>query len=67
VGENDDDAGVTMAGPEEEVGTRVGPDENDVSSGVMAKSLGIFVVELFGRRRFAGPVGKDGDAGRERC
>ena len=66
VGENDDDAGVTMLEFVEELGIR-GADKNDVSSGVMAKSLGIFDVELLALRRFAGPVENEGDAGRERC
>jgi hypothetical protein len=66
VGENDDDAGVIMLEFVEELGIR-GADKNDVSSGVMAKSLGIFDVELLALRRFAGPLEKEGDAGRERC
>ncbi len=64
-GENDDFTGVIMVVPAVERGIRE-PGRNEVSSGVIAKSLGILTVELFALRRFASAVWNDGEAGWER-
>ena len=66
VGEKDEAAGVIKLGPVVGLGIREAP-KYEVSSGVMVRSVGSFAVELFALRRLAGPDGKDGDAGRERC
>jgi hypothetical protein len=66
VGENDDVAGVIMVEFAAELGI-CEPGRNEVSSGVMAKSLGILAVELLALRRLAGPEANEGEAGRERC
>jgi hypothetical protein len=66
-GENDDLAGVTKFEPVPERGIREPVMKDEVSRGVMAKSLGILTTELLALRRFTGPEWNDGEAGRERC